>query len=156
MSASRWFLAAILGLLALILEHLPLPDSALQLWPAWASLLAFAGSLYRITPSGLGYAWTLGIANDLLSVTPLGQHALLYLLLAGIALQIRRHITHLALPQQALILLLVLLPLQVLEIWIRHLSNQPELSFWIVPQLLLTALCWIPFALWWQIRLSRI
>lgn len=156
MSASRWILAAFLALLVLVLEHLPLPESVLRVWPAWASLLAFAGGFYRITPAGLGYAWMLGIANDLLSVTPLGQHALLYLLLAGIAIQIRRHVLHLALPQQALILLLLLLPIQVLEIWLRHLGDQPELSFWIVPQLLLTALCWIPFALWWQIRLSRV
>jgi rod shape-determining protein MreD len=156
MTAARWSLAAALAVLVLILEHLPLPDSVLRLWPAWASLLAFAGGLYRITPSGLGFAWVLGIANDLLSVTPLGQHALLYLLFAGIALQIRRHALHLSLLQQALVLLLVLLPIQIVEIWMRNLSEQPELSFWIVPQILLTALFWVPFASWWQIRLSRI
>ncbi len=156
MSGSRWGLAALLAVLALLLEHLPWPEALLRIWPAWATLLAFAGGLYRITPSGLGYAWTLGLANDLLSATPLGQHALLYLLIAGIALQIRRHILQLSLLQQALILLLVLLPIQILEIWLRHLSKQPELSFWIVPQLLLTALCWVPFALWWQARLRKI
>lgn len=156
MSAARWGLAALLAIFMLGLEHLPLPEDALRIWPAWASLLAFAGGLYRITPSGLGYAWSLGLANDLLSVTPLGQHALLYLLLAGIALQMRRHMLHLSLLQQALILLLVLLPVQVIEIWIRHLNEQPTYSFWLIAQLLLTAACWVPFALWWQARLSKV
>ena len=95
------FLIAMSFLVAMILMILPLPHWAVWLRPQWV----FAVLLFWIGMSseqfGIGTAWVVGIVMDLVSGTPLGLQAFVFVMLSYGVLRLRSIIEYLPIWQQA-------------------------------------------------------
>ena len=95
------FLIAMSFLVAMILMILPLPHLAVWLRPQWV----FAVLLFWIGMSseqfGIGTAWVVGIVMDLVSGTPLGLQAFVFVMLSYGVLRLRSIIEYLPIWQQA-------------------------------------------------------
>ena len=95
------FLITMSFLVAIVLMILPLPHWAVWLRPQWVfAVLLF----WLLTPSeqfGIGAAWVAGISMDLVSGTPLGLQAFVFVALSYGVLRLRLIIGYLPIWQQA-------------------------------------------------------
>jgi rod shape-determining protein MreD len=121
------FLIGFSFLSALILTIVPMPDWAVWLRPQWVfAVLLF----WLITPTeqcGVTAAWFIGLGMDLITGTPVGLQAFVYVALAYFVLRSRLLIAHLPILQQASVIgLLVFLNgfMQgILLSWLGHSSH---------------------------------
>ena len=70
------WLPAISFLVALSLEVMPMSDGLAPWRPPWVALTVIYWSMHRPGRIGVGIAWLLGLALDVLQGAVLGQHAL--------------------------------------------------------------------------------
>lgn len=122
-------------LIAYVLTLLPLPEWAQGARPEWAALVVIYWCMAVPHRFGVALAWLVGLGQDALQATLLGQHALAYALAAYIVLRLHQRIRVYPLSQQALIVLLLLLLIHLLQLWINGLVDRPipDPTYWLPP-----------------------
>ncbi len=120
-------------LLALMLTIIPLPDWAVHIRPDWVALLVIFWSIVLPRAFSIGTAWMVGLLQDVLMATPLGQNALGLVILVYITSRMHQQFLTAPLIQQAFFVSSLLLLKQLLSIWINgmtgHLPNNLILYF---------------------------
>lgn len=132
-SGAGFILATFVAAFALAL--LPLPDYLSAFRPNWLALVLCYWVLETPSRVGLGVAFLLGLAADLVFGTLIGEQALRLSVIAFIVLRFRPRLKFFTLPQQALAILALLLNDRVVMLMIRALSGEglPSAAFWIAP-----------------------
>lgn len=134
----RWRTTALFPaslLIALMLGLLPLPAAVAAFKPFWLALVLCYWLLEAPERVGLGMAFLIGLAADLVHGTLLGEHALRLCMLAFIVLRFRPRLRFFTLWQQALAVLAILLNDRIVVLMVRGFSGEgmPPSSFWIAP-----------------------
>lgn len=134
----RWRSTALFPLsllVALMLGLLPLPNTVAAFKPFWLALVLCYWLLEGPERVGLGVAFLIGLAADLLHGTLLGEHALRLCMLAFIVLRFRPRLRFFTLWQQALAVLAILLNDRIVVLMVRGFSGEgmPPAAFWIAP-----------------------
>jgi rod shape-determining protein MreD len=112
-------------LIALLLSILPLPHWATPFRPDWVTLVLIYWCLALPQRVGVGIAWTLGLIEDVLSASLLGQHALGLAVVAYLTLRFHQQIRVFPLWQQALTVLVLLATKQLLVLWVHGILGYP-------------------------------
>lgn len=122
-------------LLALLLSVLPMPAGLAPLRPFWPALVLAYWLMETPHRAGLGLAFALGLAADLVSGSLLGEQALRLCILAFIVLRFRARLRFFPLWQQALAMLVLLLNDRIVVLMVRGFTDEgmPALSFWLSP-----------------------
>jgi rod shape-determining protein MreD len=134
-------------LVALFLGLLPIPADLAGLKPFWLALVICYWLLETPERVGLGVAFGVGLAADLVHGTLLGEHALRLCMLSFIMLRFRPRLRFFTLGQQAVGA--VLLNDRVVVLMIRGFSGEalPAPSFWLSPLVGLALWPWLFLAL---------
>ncbi len=132
-SAPGLFFASLL--LALLLGLMPLPAAVQALKPYWIALVLIYWLLEAPDRTGLGSAFLIGLAADLLFGTLFGEQALRLTIIAFLVLRFRARLRFFPLSQQAIAVLVLLLNDRVVTLGIRAISGEglPPLGFWVAP-----------------------
>jgi rod shape-determining protein MreD len=130
---------------ALLLAVMPLPTWAHAFRPQWPLLVLIYWAMALPQRIGIGSAWVLGVAVDLLTSSLLGMHAMIYAIIVFIIIQLHRQIRVFPLWQQSLGIFMLLLLEYLLKIWLlgftRHI--QPDEALWISPVISMLLWPWI-------------
>jgi len=140
-ASSRWFIATTI-FLSMLLVVMPLPQQWLWFRPAFPALLVIFWVSRMPQSLGVGFAWLVGILEDLVTGASLGTHALALSVLAYFSLLTYQR-TRVFNPAQQLLWVFVLVGInQVVGNWVHGLEGKtvPGLTFlW---PALTTALLW--------------
>jgi rod shape-determining protein MreD len=122
-------------MVALLLGLLPMPAAFAVFKPYWLALVLAYWLLEVPERVGLGTAFLLGLAGDLVYGTLLGDQAMRLVILAFIVLRFRARLRFFTLVQQALAVFALLLNDRVVVLMIRGFSGEgvPPWTFWIAP-----------------------
>ncbi len=143
---SRWREGTLLFWLsiaaAIILTVVAIPEAWRPLRPFWLGLLVIWWSLEAPERMGLGVAFLLGLAEDVLIGTLLGEHAFRLVAIAFILLRFRARLRFFPMWQQALAVLAILLNDRIVTWALRSVSGETaiDLKFWLAP--IIGALLW--------------
>ena len=129
-------------LAALGLTVMPLPDWAKDFRPQWVSLALIYWCLALPQRVGMGTAWSLGLFEDVITGTLLGQHALGLSLIAFLTLRLHQRIRIFPLWQQSITVLVLLLVERLLSLWVIGATGQPTPSLWYWTPTLVGMLLW--------------
>lgn len=137
------FWAAIV--IALLLMLMPLPTAIQPLKPYWPALVLVYWSLEGGDRVGVGTAFGIGLAADLLNGALLGDQALRLAVMVFIAVRFRSRLRFFPMWQQTLAVWLLLLNNHVLQALIRAFAGDPAMPAlsWLAPEI--GAVIW-PFA----------
>jgi rod shape-determining protein MreD len=120
----NWIIAVTLAG-ALILNAVPLPETAAYYRPDWLALVLIYWCMALPGRVGVGVGWLNGLLLDVMNATLLGQHALAMTIIAFLALKLHQRIRVFPLWQQSFfILLLVGLHLWI-NLWIKGITGYP-------------------------------
>ncbi|MFA0811352.1 rod shape-determining protein MreD [Microbulbifer epialgicus] len=140
-ASNRWFIAVTI-FLSMLLVVMPLPQQWLWFRPAFPALLIIFWVSRMPQTLGVGFAWLVGILEDLVTGATLGTHALALAVLAYFSLLTYQR-TRAFNPAQQLLWVFVLVGInQVVGNWVHGLEGKtvPGLTFlW---PALTTALLW--------------
>lgn len=131
-------------LIAMMLTIAPLPESMRIFRPDWTLLVLIYWALALPLRIGVGIGWTVGIFQDVLTGTLLGQHALAYAIVAYLALKLHQRIRLFPLWQQSLSILVLLTLGQLLILWVNGMIDRPIQSWLYWSPSIFGALVW-PF-----------
>lgn len=110
--------------------------------PLWLALILSFWSMVLPDRFGMGRAWVLGLAEDVLYGSLLGQNALILTLIVFLVLTLHRRLRMFPLWQQSMVLLVVFGLAQLLQLWLYTLSgNRPPTLLFLLPALV-SALLW--------------
>jgi rod shape-determining protein MreD len=132
-----------LSLLAgIVLTVIALPEAWRPFRPFWLGLLVIWWSLEAPERMGLGMAFVIGLTQDVLIGTLLGEHAFRLVAIAFILLRFRARLRFFPMWQQALAVLAILVNDRVLTLALRSFSGATAIDwhFWMAP--LVGALMW--------------
>lgn len=120
---------------ALLLGLLPMPAALAMFKPYWLALVLCFWLLEAPERTGLGMAFVLGLAADLLFGTLIGEQAMRLSILAFIVLRFRPRLRFFTLAQQALAVFALLLNDRVVVLMVRGFSGEgvPPWTFWLSP-----------------------
>ncbi|MCK7592083.1 rod shape-determining protein MreD [Pseudomarimonas salicorniae] len=146
------FLGALIA--ALLLGLVPFPDPLDGFKPYWIGLLVIYMALEAPERLGLGVAFLVGLAADIVYGTLLGEQALRLCILAFLVLRFRARLRFFPLSQQALAVLVLLANDRVVVLAVRVASGEgvPRADFWISPVVGMLLWPWV-FLLLDQLRL---
>ncbi len=128
--------------IGLLLGLAPLPAALASAKPYWIALILIYWLLEAPERAGLGTAFLVGLAADLVFGTLFGEQALRLTIIAFLILRFRARLRFFPLSQQSLAVLVLLLNDRVVTLGIRAFSGEglPSVSFWIAP--IVGALLW--------------
>lgn len=134
------FWGSLVAGLGLTLIALPEPYGAFR--PFWLGLLVIYWAIESPSRMGLGLAFAVGIAADLLTGSLLGEHALRLVVLAFIVLRLRPRMRFFPMPQQTAVVLGLLLNDRIVLLMLRAFTGEgvPGWLFWVGP--VMGALLW--------------
>jgi rod shape-determining protein MreD len=120
---------------AFLLQLMPLPELLLPLKPYWVGLVLIYWTIESPERVGLGFAFMVGLAGDLLTGGLLAEQALRLVVMVFIVLRFRARLRFFPVWQQALAVLALLLNDRIVVIMIRGFSGDPMPSpvFWLSP-----------------------
>ncbi|WP_277051713.1 rod shape-determining protein MreD [Zestomonas thermotolerans] len=128
--------------LALLLGVAPLPTFMEIGRPLWVALFLSYWVLYLPHRVGMTTAWVLGLLQDVLYGSLLGQNALILSLIIFLVLSLHQRLRMFPLWQQSLVLLVVYGIAQLVQLWLNALTgNRPPTLAFILPALV-SALLW--------------
>jgi rod shape-determining protein MreD len=132
---AQWLIFSGSLLLAFLLQLTPLPQSMLPLKPYWIALVVIYWAIEAPDRLGLGFAFLLGLAGDVLTGQLLGEQALRLIILAFIVLRFRSRLRFFPMGQQSLAVLALLMNDRMVVIMVRGFSGDPVpgAEFWIAP-----------------------
>lgn len=131
--ASSLFLLSVL--LALVLGLMPVPDWAAAFKPFWLALIVAYWVLEAPAHVGLGAAFVLGVAADLVFGTLFGEYALRLVVLAFIVQRFRPRLRFFPIEQQSLAVFALLVNDRIVAAAVRVFLGEglPPLAFWLSP-----------------------
>ncbi len=140
--ASTLFLFSVL--IALVLGLIPLPGWVAAFKPFWLALVLTYWVLEAPEHIGLGVAFMIGVAADLIFGTLLGEHALRLLVLTFIVQRFRPRLRFFPIGQQSLAVFALLINDRIVAAAVRVFLGDglPPLAFWCSP---ITGLLLWPF-----------
>lgn len=129
-------------LLAMLLSVSPLPEFMQVGRPLWVALVLSYWVLALPHRVGMSTAWILGLAQDVLFGTLLGQNALILILITFLVLSLHQRLRMFPMWQQSMVLIVVFGLAQLVQLWLNALtgSRPPTLAF--VMPALVSALLW--------------
>lgn len=129
-SARAFYLTVIVaGLLAVV----PLPETLQMFWPSWMALLVIFWALESPRYLTLGFAFAVGLALDILTVSLFGLHALRLVILAYLVLRFRARLRFFPPWQLGAAVFALLVNDRIILLWINTMVGEPlpPLSFWL-------------------------
>jgi rod shape-determining protein MreD len=129
-------------LLALCLQVMPLPDAWLVWRPDWLGLILVYWCVVAPQRVGVFYGFVLGLLLDLIEGSPLGQNALVFSLLAYLALLLYQRMRAYALVQQAVMVFILLGIVQLVEQWLRTIFGPFSINLAFLLSALIGAVLW--------------
>lgn len=132
-------------LAALLLGLVPMPGVAAALKPYWLGLVLVYWLLEEPQRAGLGLAFVLGLAADLVFGTLFGEQALRLVMLAFIVQRFRPRLRFFPLWQQATAVAALMLNDRVISAAVRLFSGEgvPPAEFWLSPLAALLLWPWL-------------
>ncbi len=115
--------------LALFLQLLPLPEGWTVWRPAWVLLTLLYWAVVLPHRVGVGVAWLTGLFVDAATGAVLGQHALGYAVTIYLTLRLHAQLRSFPMLQQALSVMLLLLPYMSIMLWVRGVVGHPPGSW---------------------------
>ncbi|MDX5335963.1 MULTISPECIES: rod shape-determining protein MreD [Marinobacter] len=140
--------------LALVLSISLFPVGWFEFRPEWLGLVVFYWTFRAPAQFGILMAWCLGLLLDVLEATPLGTNALGMALIAFLVLTIHQRLRMYPLPQQCLMVFLLLGINQMLVHFIKQLLGADTAGFSYLWPALTSAVVW-PFVSGLLDRLNR-
>ena len=107
--------------IAVLLTLIPLPQVINYFRPNWLLLLVIGWMLIAPYQVGLLAVWLIGIGQDILYNAPLGEHALIFTLIAYLLIKFQARINFFAFGHKILIVLSLIVLVYLLEFWLRNL-----------------------------------
>ena len=138
---NSWVIWATL-ILALLLSVAPMPQFLEIGRPLWLAL--FLSYWVLAVPHRIGMigAWCMGLVEDVLFGSLLGQNALILTLIIFLVLSLQRRLQMFPMWQQSLVLLVVFGIAQLVQLWLNALTgNRPPTLAFVLPALI-SALLW--------------
>ncbi|WJN58791.1 rod shape-determining protein MreD [Pseudomonas sp. SO81] len=138
---NSWIIWASLAL-ALLLSVGPMPQFMEIGRPLWLAL--FLSYWVLAVPHRIGMigAWCMGLVEDVLFGSLLGQNALILTLIIFLVLSLQRRLQMFPMWQQSLVLLVVFGIAQLVQLWLNALTgNRPPTLAFVLPALI-SALLW--------------
>jgi rod shape-determining protein MreD len=108
-------------LVSLMLTIMPLPSWAVAWRPDWVALILLYWCIALPQRVGITSAWVVGIFEDILTDTLLGQHSLSLICLSYISVKLHRRIRAFPIWQQAVGVFALMLLSEILSVWIHSL-----------------------------------
>lgn len=136
-----WAIAATF-ILSLILVVIPLPSWAIAWRPEWTTLVLIYWCIALPQRVGVATGWGVGLIQDVLTGTLLGQQALSLALSAYMSLQIHRRLRIYPIYQQMLIIFFMILISELPILWVRGLQGHPPQDFEFIYPVLMSFLLW--------------
>ena len=128
--------------IGLLLSVSPMPQFMEVFRPMWLALLVSFWTLAVPNKVGMTTAFVLGLAEDVLYGTLLGQNALILTLIVFLVLSLQRRLQMFPTWQQSLVLLVVFGIAQLVQLWLNALTgNRPPTLAFVLPALI-SALLW--------------
>jgi rod shape-determining protein MreD len=133
---------AITVILALALGVMPLPSAVQMLRPDWLLLVVFYWVLNAPRWAGLAFAWLCGFAVDVAQGVVLGQHAMLFVVIAAFTHSMQLRLRIYPIWQQAANVGVLALAYQGLLTWTDALVGHPANSWLRLLPPVIDALLW--------------
>ncbi len=133
---------------ALVLMTLSMPEFIRFIRPNIVALLLIFWLIRIPEHLGIGFAWTVGFIYDGITGSFLGQHALSFSFIAYVVLLLHQRIRMFAVPQQALLVLFLLMFDQMIDSWIAMVVRGNDYHFYFSINALFGALCWPVMSAW--------
>lgn len=127
---------------ALILSIVPLPVWAQWGRPEWVALVLIYWILALPERMGIGIAWLLGIALDILEGTPLGQNAFALAAIAYLVLILYQRLRMFSLWQQASVVFVLIGLYQLLGHWVQTVQGAGSSNLLFLLPAFVSALLW--------------
>jgi rod shape-determining protein MreD len=135
-----WLVCGIVAALYLTVAPLPLRD---EMRPDFMALLVIYQALYRSERMSLGLAFLLGLSQDILLLSLLGQHALGLTVLCFLTNRFRSRLYLSGPVVQAPLVLTLLIVLQLINAWIYAIGFSQMLDIRAMVAPFISVLCWI-------------
>ena len=129
-------------LLGLLLSVSPLPQFMEVLRPLWQILLLIFWSLNLPDKVGLFTAMFLGLAQDVLYGSLLGQNALILTLITFLVLSLQQRLHMFQMWRQCLVILVIFGLAQLLQLWIGCMTGNHKPTLVLVLPSLVSVLLW--------------
>ncbi|WP_207061328.1 rod shape-determining protein MreD [Motiliproteus sp. SC1-56] len=129
-------------LFALMLSALPMPELFVWARPEWVGLTLIYWALALPHRVGPWYGWVIGLLLDILQGSLLGIHAFSLALMAFIVIKLHRRMRMFPLPQQALLVLVLVGIHQILLQWAQELAGTGSDSLAFLLPALVSAVLW--------------
>jgi len=126
----------------LMLSVSPLPQFMEILRPLWLALLMAFWTLALPQKVGLTTAFVLGLAEDVLYGTLLGQNALVLSLITFLILALAQRMRAFPMWQQCLVILVILGLAQLAQLWLSALTGNRQPTLALLLPALMSALLW--------------
>ena len=142
LSVISYPLFAITVVLSLVLSISLFPVDWFQFRPEWLGLIVFYWTFRAPAQFGILMAWCLGLLLDILESTPLGVNAMGMALIAFLVLTIHQRLRMYPLPQQCLMVFLLLGINQMLVHFVKQLLGADNTGFSYLWPALTSAVLW--------------
>ncbi|MFT5014250.1 MAG: rod shape-determining protein MreD [Patiriisocius sp.] len=145
-SARGWWIIIVSFFVAMIFAVITLPNlSPLEfgfLRPDWVLLVLIYWVIALPQRVGILTGWVLGLMMDILLGTLLGQHAVVFMVIAYVAANLYQRLRMFAVWQQSLVVLVLVGIAQLLSFWIESLVGPNDWSLWMLMPAVMSALVW--------------
>ena len=128
--------------IGLLLSVSPLPQFMEILRPLWLALLLAFWCLALPHKVGMTTAWVLGLAEDVLYGTLLGQNALILSLTTFLIMSLQQRMRMFPMWQQSLVIFVVLGLMQLVQLWLSALTGNRQPTLALVLPAVVSALLW--------------
>lgn len=130
---SGGWVIALTFIVAMMLTMVPVPNWAESLRPEWVTMVLIYWCMALPERIGVGVGWIAGLLLDVIHGAVLGQYAMALSLIAYFTHTLHQRLRIYPLPQQALVVLLLMLLQQLLVIWVKGFLGQSpnSLTYWI-------------------------
>lgn len=129
-------------IVAFMLSLMPIPVWARYFRPQWVTLALIYWNMALPKRVNIGTAWIIGIIEDILTGSLLGQHSLALSVTAFITIKLHLRIRIFPLWQQSCTIMLLLLLERLIQLWIMGATEQPTPSVWYWLPVFTSALLW--------------
>lgn len=135
--------------IGLLLSVSPLPHALEVYRPLWLGLLLAFWTLAMPTKVGMTTAWILGLAEDVLYGTLLGQNALILTLITFMVISLQQRLRMYPMWQQSLVMLVIFGVAQLVQLWLSALTGNRQPTLAMVWPAAVSAVLWpwVSFAL---------
>lgn len=141
-AGGRIYIVLLTILIGFLLTLMPLPEWAENFRPQWVTLVVIYWCMALPERIGVSIAWMVGLCQDVLVGSLLGQHALSMAIIAYITLKLYLRVRVLPLRQQMFTILVLLVVERILALWINWAVGYPSPSLWYWAEPIIGALLW--------------